>query len=483
MPHMQALFESWAGTVPTGIEAFPPSGSSRQYFRLSVGDQTAIGVYHPEQPEFEAFVSFTRQFSAMDLPVPRLLASDPGNHLYLLDDLGDDTLFERVTLARKQGGLGPDILELYRQVLHDLVRFQVLGGSRLNLEKAYPVDRFDRQAMLWDLNYFKYFFLRLSGIPFHEARLEEDFRELTGFLSAADASYFMYRDFQSRNIHISGDKFYYIDYQGGRKGPLAYDVASLLYQARAGFNPGEREELLQVYLREASARTGVAEGTFRKEFQGFALLRMLQVLGAYGYRGWFEGKPHFIRSILPGLENLMQVLAEWDLPVAIPYLREILPAMSEAPFVDELRHMEPAGDRLQVMITSFSYKNGIPADYSGNGGGFVFDCRFLDNPGRLSEFKEKTGFDREVIRFMEERGEVEKYLQDSFHLVSEAVDKYLHRDFRHLMVNFGCTGGQHRSVYMAERLAERLRTTYPVEVKVWHRELVKSGREHGKETL
>ena len=474
IPFLQELFKNWSGEEVTGIEAFPPSGSSREYYRLTGGGKTAIGVYHPHNSEYRAFASFTRQFNRLGLPVPWWLAGDEEKSLYLISDLGDDTLFGRVLAAGKPGGDRPVVMDYFRHALTDLLRFQLTGGEKLDMEQAYPVKRFNRQSMMWDLNYFKYFFLCLSGVPFHEAKLEEDFGELSSFLASADASFFTYRDFQSRNIHICRDGLYYIDYQGGRKGPLAYDPASLLFQARAGFTAEEREELLAHYLREAGRHLRLDEKRFRKEFAGFALLRMMQVLGAYGYRGWFEGKPHFIRSILPALENLNSLLAAREMPVEIPYLKDILPRMSEASFADELRHMDPGGEGLRVMITSFSYKNGIPADYSGNGGGFVFDCRFLDNPGRLPEFSNKTGFDREVIGFLNGKEEVEKYLNDAFRMVSEAVEKYVSRDFRHFMVNFGCTGGQHRSVYMAERLAKRLRSAYPVDVKVWHRELGKN---------
>lgn len=470
--HIGSIYARWAGEEAKSFDAFPPSGSNRQYFRVSGEKRTAVAVFHPDEFEYRAFVYFTMHFMKAGLPVPELLAEDRDHYLYLLSDLGSDTLFDRVIQARTDNEPA-GVMDLYRRVLLDLIRFQLEGRERLDLSQAYPVARFNGQAMLWDLNYFKYFFLKLSGIPFHEARLEHDFRALVSFLEGAGSAYFMYRDFQSRNIHILENKLYYIDYQGGRMGPLAYDPASLLYQARAGFLPEEREALLSYYITQVGKHVNLDEACFRQEFTGFVLLRILQVLGAYGYRGWFEGKPHFIRSILPAFDNLRELVSNHPLPVPMPYLREQLLALSDTSFIREIRQLEPVGKGLMVVITSFSYKSGIPVDYSGNGGGFVFDCRFLDNPGRMEDFRYLTGLDRDVIHYLEEKGEVQNYLQQALYMVSEAVEKYLHRDFRHLMVSFGCTGGQHRSVYMAERLAEKIRSAYPVEVKVWHRELMR----------
>ena len=332
---------------------------------------------------------------------------------------------------------------------------------------CYPREAFDKQSMMWDLNYFKYYFLKLAKIPFDEQALEDDFQTFSDYLLSAPSGYFLYRDFQSRNLMLKDGGVHFIDYQGGRRGALQYDLASLLYDGKADIPQEIRAQLFRYYIEKLKNYIPVNESEFTSYFNGFVLIRIMQAMGAYGFRGFYEKKEHFLKSIPFAIHNLQNLLPELNLPVEIPELVNVLNLLTQS---ETLKDIGQAASNLSVRITSFSYKKGIPSDPSGNGGGFVFDCRALNNPGRYAEFKTLTGKDLKVQQFIEQNSEMKLFLNPVKALVEQTVKNYLERGFTHLSVNFGCTGGQHRSVYAAEKLAAWLRNNFPVNVVLVHRE-------------
>jgi aminoglycoside/choline kinase family phosphotransferase len=394
---------------------------------------------------------------------------------YLEEDLGDTTLFEFLSDHRSGDTIAPEVVEAYRKVVAMLPRFQVEAGRDLNYKVCYPRSSFDRQSIAWDLNYFKYYFLRLAGVPFNEQALEVDFSRLTKFLLAAPHDYFLYRDFQSRNVMLRDGSPWFLDYQGGRKGALHYDIASLLYDGKADLPPALRQQLLDHYLDALAGFIDLDRGAFMEHYYAYVYVRILQALGAYGFRGFYERKAHFLQSVPYALKNLRWLAENVRLPVALPALLDALNAMQAS---EKLRNLSAPAAGLTVRIFSFSFHNGLPADESGNGGGFVFDARSLPNPGREEQFRQLTGRAAPVIAYLDQQPSVHEFLAQVSSLVDASVANYRQRGFSHLMVSFGCTGGQHRSVYLAEQLAQHLRGTSGVEVKVRHTQLEKLGREN-----
>ena len=469
------LFRQKFGKYPASILPLEGDGSARQMFRL-VGEnlETAIGVVGPDKEENRAFLSFTESFRSVGLPVPEIYAADEKAGVYLEEDLGETTLFDAVTSARREdpGADFPEaMIPVYRRVVEILPRFQVEGGKVIDYSLAYPRAAFDRQSILWDLNYFKYHFLKLAHVPFNEARLEKDFRRFATFLLAADTRHFLYRDFQSRNVMLrSGGEPCFIDYQGGRRGALQYDIASLLYDPKAAIPERLREELLDHYL-DALAKylPRVDRARFRQHFRGYVLVRIMQAMGAYGYRGFFERKPRFLQSVPQAIRNVERILETGFVPLELPELRAVFERICAS---TSLRKSQPkALPGLTVQLGSFSYKHGYPDDGGGHGGGYVFDCRAIHNPGRYAEYTDLCGCDDPVVEFLEQMPEVEEFWGHVSGLVETQVGVYLTRGFTSLSVWFGCTGGQHRSVYFANRLAEHLRRHFPaVNVVVTHRE-------------
>jgi len=440
------------------IEKLPQSGSNRQYFRIFAENNTIIGVFNHDVKENSAFFSFTKFFLSQKINVPKVIAIDETQQFYLLEDLGNETLFSFLSKNRTDEKIEEPVITLYKKTLQQLPLLQLSGKKGLDFSVCYPRSAFDKQSMLWDLNYFKYYFLKLVNIPFDEQLLEDDFHCFIDFLWEADHDYFMFRDFQSRNIMILTDEPYFIDYQGGRRGALQYDVASLLYDGKADLPPELREEQLHYYLEQLSKHIDINKELFCQYYHGFVLIRILQALGTYGFRGYYEKKSHFLQSIPFAVKNLKYLLPKLDFSAKIPTLTNVIQKICESDFVAACSLPE---NRLTVTITSFSYKKGIPQDMTSNGGGFVFDCRALPNPGRLPEFKNATGKEEEVIDYLEKHDEVQRFKELTTQLVLQSVENYLARKFSHLMVNFGCTGGQHRSVYFAEKLAEHLKKEYP----------------------
>ena len=430
-------------------------------------DSTAIGVLYDVREENIAFIEFSRHFRRHGLPVPEIYAEDLGQGAYMEEDFGDTTLFEYLSQHRTGAEIAPEVVAAYRKAVEVLPRFQVEAGRDLNYKVCYPRASFDRQSIAWDLNYFKYYFLRLAGIPFNEQALEEDFSRLTKLLLSADRSYFLYRDFQSRNIMLRDGQPYFLDYQGGRKGALQYDIASLLFDGKADLPPELRQELLNHYL-DCARR--IHRGGSRSI--SASLLRLCvrshdAGAGAYGFRGFYERKPHFLQSVPYALKNLRWLLHNVTLPVALPTLTEAFTRMVGS---EKLQSMAPVAEELTVVVSSFSFHRGPLPDDSGNGGGFVFDARSLPNPGREERFKTLSGEDAAVIEYLSRQESVQKFLASAMALVEASVSNYQHRGFQHLMVSFGCTGGQHRSVYLAEQAAKRLGGRHGVRVVLQHRE-------------
>lgn len=442
-------------------------GSGRKIVRLVAGSMQAIGILHDVREENTAFVEFSRHFRKHGLPVPEIYAEDLDQGAYLEEDLGDTTLFEFLSTNRSGQTIAPQVVEAYQKTVAVLPRFQVEAGRDLNYKFCYPRGSFDRQSIAWDLNYFKYYFLRLASIPFNEQALEDDFGRLTRFILSAPRDYFLYRDFQSRNIMLRESGPFFLDYQGGRKGALQYDIASLLYDAKADLPPELRQQLLDHYLDHLSHFIDLDRSAFMHHYYAFVYVRIMQALGAYGFRGFYERKTHFLQSVPYALKNLRWLLHNVKLPVALPTLVEAFHGMLAS---TKLKDLAPRPDHLVVRVFSFSFHRGSPEDETGNGGGFVFDARALPNPGREDRFKALTGRDAPVVEYLDQYESVHKYFANAASLVDASVENYRSRGFRDLMVSFGCTGGQHRSVYLAEQLAKHLREQNKVEVVVRHRE-------------
>jgi len=456
-------------------------GSGRRIIRLESRALRAVGILYGVREENAAFVEFSRHFRKHGLPVPEIYAEDLDHGAYLEEDLGDTTLFEFLSNNRKAETIAPPVMEAYRKVVALLPRFQIEAGRDLNYKVCYPRASFDRQSIAWDLNYFKYYFLRLAGIPFNEQVLENDFSRLTKFLLSADHDYFLYRDFQSRNVMLRDGQPFFVDYQGGRKGALQYDIASLLYDAKADLPPALRQQLLDEYLEQAGKYARLDRAEFMRYYYAYVYVRIMQALGAYGFRGFYERKAHFLQSVPYALKNLRWLLHNVELPIALPSLMEAFQSMLGSEKLLSLdvsgeSHGVVRGENLTVRVTSFSFHRGLPKDESGNGGGFIFDARGLPNPGREERFKALTGKDRAVADYLDAQESVHKFFASAASLVDASVDEYQRRGFQHLMASFGCTGGQHRSVYLAEQLAKHLRERKGVEVVLQHRELENMGR-------
>jgi aminoglycoside/choline kinase family phosphotransferase len=456
-------------------------GSGRRIVRLSAESAgrtlRAIGILYDVREENVAFIEFSRHFRRNGLPVPEIYGEDLYAGAYLEQDLGDTTLFEFLSRNRSGASIAEPAVEAYRKAVGWLPRFQVDAGRDLNYKVCYPRESFDGQSIAWDLNYFKYYFLRLAGIPFNEQALEDDFNRLTKFLLSADRDYFLYRDFQSRNIMLCDGEPFFVDYQGGRKGALQYDIASLLYDAKADLPPALRQELLDLYLDRLDDQLASAgksgdkaqnHAAFMHYYYAYVYVRIMQALGAYGFRGFYERKSHFLQSVPYALRNIRWLLHNVELPVELPTLTEAFKAMVGS---EKLQGGASAASPLTVRVSSFSFHRGLPADETGNGGGFIFDARSLPNPGREENFKPLNGKDAPVIEYLERQESVRQFLANVIALIDSSVSSYQSRRFKDLMVSFGCTGGQHRSVYLAEQMAKHLRALNGVEVVLHHREL------------
>lgn len=457
---LKSLFLRCYGDSPDTVVTLPISGSARTYFRLSKNELTAIGAFNEDVLENKAFIYLTKHFLSKGIKVPMFYGASDDQRVYLLEDLGDTTLFSLLDQSQDS----ESVKQLYHRALHNLYTIQSKGAEGLDFTQCYPVEAFDREAILWDLDYFKYYFLKLAGISFNEAKLQDSFNALSESVLQQKNDFFMFRDFQARNIMYRDGSLYYIDYQGGRKGPLSYDLASLLFNSRANLSQALREEYLLHYMQIAGFDRAEQE-VFRKEYHMAALLRVLQALGAYGYRGYFERKKYFLSAIPYGLKNLSWLLENASLDID-PYLQILLNDLTASDYLQEI-----STNKLTLRIQSFSYKNGLPSDASGNGGGFVFDCRALANPGREEAYQKLSGRDLPVIEFLEQQKEVNAFVDSSVGIVMNSLNAYLERGFSSLSVSYGCTGGQHRSVYCAEQLARRCENLAGVNVVLRHLQL------------
>ncbi len=460
---LKKLYRSYVGCEPQSVEEMPSSGSNRRYFRL-LGNPTLIGVSGESLEENRAFLYMAEHFKQKGLPVPAIYARSENGMFYLQEDLGDTLLFNAIEKGRQTSLFSEEEKELLRKTMRLLPAIQFAGADGMDFSYCYPQAEFNSRSILWDLNYFKYCFLKASGLDFQEDRLEDDFQKMSDVLLRSSSATFLYRDFQSRNVMVKDGEPWLIDFQGGRKGPIYYDVASFLWQAKANYPDELRQELLHEYIQALRKYKPVDEAYFHAQLRHFVLFRTMQVLGAYGFRGYFEKKPHFIQSVPYAIENLRQLLKE-PYP-EYPYLTEVLKSLTELKqFADGLQKR-----KLTVKVMSFAYKKGIPEDTTGNGGGYVFDCRAVNNPGKYERYKPFTGLDEPVIKFLEDDGEITTFLEHVYALVDASVKRYIERGFTNLSVCFGCTGGQHRSVYSAQHLAEHLNEKFGVQVNLVHRE-------------
>ncbi|HAP49944.1 MAG TPA: phosphotransferase [Porphyromonadaceae bacterium] len=474
MERLTKLYKQYVGSEPTEIKLMDKAGSNRSYYRLS-GEQSIVGVIGESREENDAFVYIARHFKAQGLSVPEVFGVSDDHMAYIQEDLGrkpENILWNKIRRSSITHAFTSDEKDLLKRSMSDLCDIQFRGTKGFDYNMCYPAKCFDERSIKWDLNYFKYCFLKATGIIFNEDLLENDFETLTNDLLAVPSDTFMYRDFQSRNVMLVGDadhpaqcRLAYIDFQGGRKGPYYYDVASFVWQSRAKYPDDLKKELVQAYLeRLKNYVPQLDEARFHDNLRLFVLFRTLQVLGAYGFRGYFEKKPDFMKnSIVPAIANLRKLVADTSFE-HYPYLSRV---------IDELVNLKDFTSdekKLTVRVMSFAYKKGIPHDPSGNGGGFVFDCRALNNPGKYDKYKSFTGLDENVIRFLQKESTIDQWLEHVYALVDESVERYVKRNFTDLMVCFGCTGGQHRSVYAAQHMAEHIYKKFNVRVELTHRE-------------
>ncbi|MGE4587370.1 MAG: RNase adapter RapZ [Mangrovibacterium sp.] len=461
------LFEHHFGEKPEKSEPLPPSGSYREYCRLSSKSHRVMGTWNQDLRENLAFLKFSEHFYNQGIAVPRIYAVNPGQTCYLQEDLGSTSLYGQLTELRTGKDFPAALIPVYRKVLEQLPRIQVMAGQGIDYSYCYPRAAFDKQSMLWDLNYFKYYYLKLARIGFDEQALEDDFNVFSDYLLKAEHNFFLFRDFQSRNIMLREGKPAFIDFQGGRRGALQYDLASLLYDAKADIPQDLRNELLEHYLDVLQHYHPVDRQRFKAFYTGYVLIRIMQALGAYGFRGYYEKKEHFLKSIPYAVENLRYLLRNNNIFVKLPEMFRVLQAVTWSEHQPDQVITETG---LTVSIGSFSYKQGLPADHSAHGGGFVFDCRAIHNPGRYETYRRLSGKDKKVAEFLEKKSEMPAFLSHVFALTDQSVRTYLNRGFSYLSIQFGCTGGQHRSVYAAEKMAEHLQKKFPVKLILSHRE-------------
>jgi len=449
------------------IIPMPSSGSNRLYYRIIFLDnaihKSIIASYNNDVSENIAHNSFTQHFKSIGFNVPEIYAHDESYRYFLIQDLGDVTLFNMLETNPKKA------IEYYKIVISDLIDFQIDGIKNLNLDVAYPVKEFNKRSIMWDLNYFKYYFVKPHNIDFNENMLEDDFERFAELLLTADLKYFNYRDFQARNIMIYNDKPWYIDFQGGRRGALQYDLVSLLYQAKANLGDDIKLQLYNHYIKTLNTKLPGTSIAFEKLFPSFIYFRLMQVMGAYGFRGLVQHKAHFLQSIPMVISSLSALLQKSDIGVELPELSNIFNQI----LLLDYSISNKISDNLTININSFSFKKkGIPIDISGNGGGHVFDCRSLPNPGRIAELRDFTGLQKPIINYLEKQNEVTEFLKNSKNIIDQSIENYRKRKFSNLQINFGCTGGRHRSVYSASKIAEYVKSKFPdVIVEVYHFEI------------
>lgn len=455
------------GVEPLSVVRLSGAGSNRVYYRLNGATESVIGVVGTSVEENRAFVALARVFKDSGIAVPEVLAVSDDGLCYLQADLGDVTLYDSMRSSRESGRFSDADVDVLCKVMSELPRIQYEVKRHFDFSLCYPVSAFDERAVMWDLNYFKYCFLKGVGIEFNEGLLEDEFEKLTAMLLSDNDDVFLYRDFQSRNIMLCDGMPFFIDFQGGRKGPVYYDVASFVGQARACYTADVVEKMIDAYLLSLAEYKNITRAVFIEKLSLFRLFRLLQNLGAYGYRGLFERKKAFVEVIPKAVEQLKEILLSYI--SEFPYIHSVINEVTTLPMFSKTEIKE-----LTVDVMSFSYRRGIPDDTSGNGGGFVFDCRAIHNPGRYEPYKKLTGMDEPVIRFLEENSNIAEFLENAYSMVDNMVDTYMKRGFTHIQICCGCTGGQHRSVYSAEHIAHHVSDKFGVKVVVTHKMLNKS---------
>ncbi len=464
---IRILFASFSKEPVVSIEKIPQSGSIRIYFRIITSTKSFIATHGINIKENQAFIHFSRHFKNCDCPVPKIFTVNKDGTVYIQEDFGDVSLLDKL----EEHGYNSYVYALFQQSLSELAHLQIKGDENLDYSYCITSKEFGKQAILSDLLYFKYYFLDALQIPYDKEKMLDDFEKLSDYLSHADHKYFMFRDFQSRNILIETEKVHFIDYQGGMKGALQYDVASMLWQAKANLPDEWKNKLLDHYMDcvEEILDKEIDRARFINQYNGYVLIRLMQVLGAYGFRGLFERKAHFLTSIPLGLKNLQWFLQNKQIGISLPEFERLLKLIVDDEVISRFEPLQANDETLLVVdINSFSYKKGIPDDKNNNGGGFVFDCRGILNPGRIEEFKKQSGRDKDVKDYLEQQTKMPGFLNSIFDVVDITVEDYIRRNFSSLMVSFGCTGGQHRSVYAADAMARHLRNKFKVKINLHH---------------
>lgn len=465
---IKKLFQQYSKEAITAIDKLPQAGSERHYFRIHTAGKTFIATYGANLKENETFIYFSKQFKKKQLATPEIFCINADKNIYIQQDFGDVSLLNRL----EDKGFTAEVYDLYKKSLYQLALLQVKGHEGLDYKKCLTNASFGKQAIMADLLYFKYYFLDALRRPYDKQKLLNDFEALSNYLSHTEYKYFMFRDFQSRNIMVMpDDSVHFIDYQGGMKGAPQYDVASLLWQARANLPDDWKQFLLEEYIAsfEKIIDEPIDRETFRSQYNGYVLIRLLQVLGAYGFRGLFERKAQFLTSIPLALQNLKWFVNNQNVGIAVPEFKKVLEICISDEVIQEFTPIQATPETsLVVTINSFSYKKGIPADISENGGGYVFDMRGILNPGRIEAYKTQNGLDKPVKDFLEQQTDMLTFLNGVFSVIDISVTDYIKRGFNSLMINFGCTGGQHRSVYAAEALARHLRNKFKVKIQLTH---------------
>ncbi len=466
---IEKLYKEWKGVEPVSVDVLPPSGSERRYFRLYSKDNiSVIGTFGANVKENESFIYFSYEFKQKRLAVPQILAKSSDGMFYLQEDFGTISLLNKL----EQGGFIPSVYDLFKKSLEELAQLQVKGDKGLDYDRCLTNKEFGKQAIMADLLYFKYYFLDALRKPYDKQKLIDDFEALSNYLTHTEYKYFMFRDFQSRNIMVDdNNNVHFIDYQGGMKGAPQYDVASMLWQARANLTNDWKVSLLEDYMNafEQLIPGTLDRSIFKSQYNGYVLIRLLQVLGAYGFRGLFERKAQFLTSIPLALRNLKEFFENQSIGIVVPEFKKVLDICVADEVIQQFTPTQATADTsLVVKICSFSYKQQLPIDETDNGGGFVFDCRGILNPGRIQSMKTQTGRDKNVKDYLEQQTQMPDFLNSVFDIVDITVEDYIKRNFGSLMVSFGCTGGQHRSVYAADALARHLRNKFKVKIEVKH---------------
>ncbi|MBL0234332.1 MAG: phosphotransferase [Chitinophagaceae bacterium] len=463
-----SLYIQWKGKPPVSVDLIPQSGSERRYFRIRGEEGSVIGTFGDNKKENESFLYFASHFKKAGLAIPEIYKVSEDGIFYLQEDFGDTSLLNKL----ESEGFTDEVYSLFKKSLESLAELQVKGDKDLDYKKCLTNKEFGRQAIMSDLLYFKYYFLDALRRPYDKQKLLDDFEALSNYLTHTEYKYFMFRDFQSRNIFIKDDNsVHFIDFQGGMKGAPQYDVASMLWQARANLPGSWKDNLLKDYMNAFEQTIGqkIDRTIFKSQYNGYVLIRLLQVLGAYGFRGLFERKAQFLTSIPLALRNLREFFNNQSLGISVPEFKKVLDMCVADEVIEQFTPTQANENTpLEVKICSFSYRKEIPKDNSGNGGGFIFDCRGILNPGRVEGMKTQHGRDKEVKDFLEQQTKMPQFLNSVFDIVDLTVEEYIKRGFEHLQVSFGCTGGQHRSVYAADALARHLKNKFNVKIELRH---------------